>query len=386
MVNALPLFAEDNSALIKKYSDYYNSSIARYQTDFRKEKLRGCVDYIDNLKKLQSKFQTAGNLDGWEVTSKELTRFRDEPVITEKVSSPSELKDLQDSYSEHLDKLKITKSKQIVALKNKYIAKLEELKLKWTKSGDFKSAFLARDEIKRLNPSDISKSSTSMRNEPPENTIQNSAQTTQIPSNAKKNPQIPTQEIKLRDNSTIHPPGSIPTTLGAVFRRATLSRTELSPWPSDINATMYVSSDKSNKSSRNSFSRTTNSSDKRSIRVSLRTSNSNQIKSNLNLIIQYYTKPSVLSAKPNCIATKNIPIPYLDKRMVFVDLSPVSITSSSTSYSYSSYSAKVHANKFYGCILSIIDSHNNLIYQAVSQRQLSDSAKRLNKNTGNINN
>ncbi len=378
---SIQIFATDNTETIKKYSSYYDTNITKYETEFRKAKLRGCVDYINNLQDMQAKFQSSGNLDGWEAVNKELARFRDKPVINEKASTPSELRKLQESYSTRINVLEQTKNRQIISLKNKYVAKLEELKLKWTKSGNFKDAFLARDEIKRINQSEKIKSSTCALEQNAETNDHPPAQATAKPTPTSKQ-QAPTKPITHGDKTVVHPPGHTPHASSAGYKRASLSRTKLSPWPSGINASMVVSSSKSRTSNRTTWSKTVESADERSVKISLRTSDSNAVKTDLRLLLQYFTKPAGRSSAPHCINTKNIPIKYLDKRNLIIEMAPVAIASSSTSYG--SHSSHDDGYKFYGYILSLVNSDNKLIYQAVTERGLESEAEHLDMNTGNL--
>ena len=380
--NTVQLFGSSNTDLIKKYSEYYDTNINKYETEFRKAKLRSCVDYINQLQSMQANFQNSGNLEGWEAANKELTRFRDKPVVTETVSSPTELKTLQESHSAKTKNMELTKNRQIISIKDKYIAKLEELKLKWTKSGDFKDAFLARDEITRINRSDIIKNANCSLGESPESGKKTISNKTASSTPSSNKPIAPTETVVHHDKSVVHPPDYRTTNSG--YKKASLSRTKLSQWPSDIRATVFISSDKTRSSNRTTYSKTVESSDQRIVRINLQTSSSEMVKTDLHLLVQYYTKPSSRTSKPHCITTKNIPISYLDNKTIVIDMAPVSIESRSTSYgSYSNYDS---GYKFHGCIITVIDSDNKIIYQGVTDRGLNDLAKHIDINTGNIDN
>lgn len=154
LLNALSAFGAGNSRLIERYSKIYEDNINKYETDFFKQKQRCCIDYIKVLKTKRDKLQTSGDLDGWEALNKELSRFRDEPVVNEIVSSPADLRKIQDAYCKHLGQLEHKKHSQMVEFKKKYITKLESLQKKWTKEGKFEDAYAAKAEIKRVNESE----------------------------------------------------------------------------------------------------------------------------------------------------------------------------------------------------------------------------------------
>ena len=145
------------------------------------------------------------------------------------------------------------------------------------------------------------------------------------------------------------------------YKPASLSRTPLSPWPTPVAARVTVASDTSS-------SKYTRITDTRNVRIKLKTVKSDDIKTKLSLIVQYYVKPITGSSTLKLDTAKNIKIPYLDKRSVSVDIAPVS-----TTFVKSEHSA--YGDKIYGYIVSIVDDDNHLLYQAATKSVLNNYAK-----------
>jgi len=361
LVNVGRGLGSENSDMIKQYSEMYESSINKYEKTYFSKKQSSCIDYIRILKKKQKELQASGDLDGWGAVNKELARFRSQPVIKEKVKSPASLRAIQDAYCSHLDKLEQKKHTQIVSLKKRYIAKLEDLQKKWTKSGDFDDAYAAKAEIKRVNESEkIKRSETALAKQ---GVAENKSDASKPDSSSEESPEdtAPDKDIVLSDGSTVHPPGTTPRYNGMTYKPASLSRTPLSPWPTPVAARITVASDTSS-------SKYTRITDTRNVRIKLKTVKSDDIKTKLSLIVQYYVKPITGSSALKLDTAKNIKIPYLDKRSVSVDIAPVS-----TTFVKSEHSA--YGDKIYGYIVSIVDDDNHLLYQAATKSVLNNYAK-----------
>jgi hypothetical protein len=360
-MNSGVVFGSKNSDMIKQYSKIYENNISKYEKTFFSKKQSSCIEYIRILKKTQKELQDAGNLDGWGAVNKELTRFRNEPVVKEKVKSPANLRAIQDAYCAHLDKLEQNKHAQIISLKKKYIAKLTALQKEWTRSGNFNDAYVAKAEIKRVNESDkIKKSEAALAKCNSEKTSPDSSKSS---SSAEDSPEdaAPEKATVLSDGSIVHPPATTPRYQGKTYKPAALSRTPLSPWPTPISAKIYIASETDGAKN----SRIT---DTRNIKIVLKAAKSGDIKTDLSLIVQYYVKSVSGSSSPRLDTTKNIKVPFLDKRSVVIEVAPVSVT-----FYKSEHSA--YGDKFYGYIVSVVDSDNNLIYQASTKSVLSNIAK-----------
>jgi len=343
--------------VIKKYSELYKTGIKKYEDDFLSQKQRGCINYIKHLKDQKKALQQAGDLDGWAAFNKELKRFLDEPVIRNKVSSPASLRKVQDAYTRYVNKIESQKNNNIVALKGRYIAKLEELQKKWTKDGNFNAAYAARDEIKR-----ISSDEAIISIEKALEDKNRGAEEQHAGGAAKDIPKPPTSNIRLEGGGTIYPPGLSPRPVGMSQRPVVLSRTKVSPWPSVISAKINVSYDKSVSLVR--------------ARIALRTSNSSVVLGDLRVLLQYYSKPAAGSGgyrTRSCI-TKNMRLPYLGKRLVTIDVAPVRVAPNVRTYRSSGHRRTIGSDsgKSYDYILTVFDSDGKLVYQGTSNKSMAD--------------
>jgi len=384
---AASAFAAGNAQLIQRYSKIYEDNINKYETEFFKQKQRCCIDYIKVLKTKRDKLQTSGDLDGWEALNKELARFRDKPVVNEIVSSPADLRKIQDAYCKHLGQLEHKKNSQMVDFKKKYITKLEGLQKKWTKEGKFEDAYLAKAEIKKINESEkLTKAEKALAKH--NGSLSKPTGTAKLSSvkGRKSATKPPKENMVLKDGTIIYPPGISPRQRGMSHKPVTLSRSKLSPWPSSISVKINVSTDKSDNTRRSGYVTYGSSSDTRKARVSMRTNASGDIKKKLRLLIQYYTKAASGSSSPKLLTTKNILIPYLDKRFVSVDVAPVSISSSSTTYH--SYGSRRHSGltgeRVYGYVLSVLNADGNLLYQGITKSTLNSIVKVPDIKEGNL--
>jgi len=359
-------------ALVKRYSRIYSNNIAKYEKDFFKKKQRGCIEYIRILKNKQSQLQQSGDLEGWATINNELDRFRETPVVPHVVSSPEILHNIQATYRKHLQSLVKDKNTKIVAFTGQYLKRLESLKTKMTREGNFDDAFLVRDEINRVKHLDkylhaqhalLSESKTP-------DTVEKAAPDAQ---------EIPTENIEYADGTIVYyPPGTAPHTAGISYKPVSLSRTKISPWPSSVLPRIATTSEKSSNSRRNGDTIYGTASANIKVRANIRTSKSGTIKHDIYLIVQYYGKSVTGGTTPELIETRRAKIPYLDHHFVNIYFSGVDITSSiRTHRSFSGHRqiSDGDGQKFYGYIVSVVDKDNKLLYQAVSRPALNDVAR-----------
>jgi hypothetical protein len=380
MICTVTVYGASDSAFIKKYSDMYESGIKKYEEDYLRQKQQACMKYINLLKNKQKTLQAAGDLDGWAAFNKEQKRFINKPIVESAVSSPASLRKVQTAYIRHLTQLEQKKNTNTIALRNKYIAKLESLQKKWTKEGDFNAAFAAKDEIRKMK----SEAAASLTEESQTSSGQEDNNGANDNETEKVDIKAPTHNITRSDGSVIYPPGISPRAVGLVQKPVVLSRTKASPWPSVISARINVSSDKPGSSSRLGHSTYGTSTASIRVRISVRTSQSGIIKSNIRTVMQYYSKSGSGSSIPSVIATRNVTVPYVASKFVTIDLPPVKVTTST--YRSSSHRRVIggDSDKIYGYVLSIFDNKGNLLYQGTSRKSMGNVIKTPDMNDGNI--
>lgn len=137
-------------ALITKYEQ----CLAAIQTSIDKRLQEWPQAYAAELKKVERKLQTEGDLDGLLTVRKEMERFDREKVIPESatVTYPV-VRELQLKWRKVPETADIDKSKRIVLLSLSHIAALEDLKKRLTVQGKVEEAIAARDELERVRTS-----------------------------------------------------------------------------------------------------------------------------------------------------------------------------------------------------------------------------------------
>ena len=375
-----------HTELLKNYGDIYAKTIASYESEFRNEKQSWPVDYIKALQAYQGKLQALGDLDGWDLVNKELTRFRNEPKIGERVSDPAELRSLQDAFCSRADALTDEKSKKIVDLTDKYVSRLTILQREWTQSGDFNNAFAARDEIERVRSLEAVTAATDIVSKLEASKPEVEAEVP-VPQNPWQPTQPTSQIITREDGTLIYPPKVMPPSVqGRVLSPKSLVDTKNSPWQNTVLVKVWDSSDReSDDFEKNKLVGSVEgkvSSDSRQVRVALQTTKQEIIKQNLEFIVEYYAKPASGSGDPRRVEVKRINVPYLDFQPTYIEIAPVTIDSLSRTVSVGPHWQRESTvgNKFYGYIVSAVDSERKLLYQGASSETLGKLATAPDEN------
>jgi len=370
MVALVTVWAEtDNTELLATYRKIYDDTAASYENVHRMAMQAWPIEYIKALQTLQAKLQSSGDLDGWETINAELNRFQRDKTLTEVVSSPAELRALQLSFSSRSEEITAERDAKLEDLRSKYVSRLSTLQREWTQQGKFTHAFQARDEIARVGgPPKESVTSTEPEPEPP------------VPPAPVPSP-TPTETITQADGTVVYPSGvTAPTKQGMLFKTENLSRTEHSPWSPGVTVRIWDTSDKESDSfQRDHFVGDVDGkvkTDTRYVRAALRTAKPGVQARDVELQVQYYAKPAGGSGDPRLVTTRYTEIPVLDTRLVYVDLAAVSIDSVSRSVSIGPYRdhSKTVGDKFYGYIVSVLDSEGKLQYQGASSTTLGKQA------------
>jgi len=110
--------------------------------------------YLNDLRALQVKLQKEGDLDGWTDIKAEMTRFQQEESITASdLSARQDVAALQAKYIDAPGQAALDKSRKVIALSDKYLAKLASLQTDLTKQGKIDEALLVNEETKRVKAS-----------------------------------------------------------------------------------------------------------------------------------------------------------------------------------------------------------------------------------------
>jgi len=363
-----------DNQLIEKYRKIYDGTAEQYATEFSRAALSWSVKYTNNLQDLLVKSQASGNLNDWEVINKEVKRFQGSSTLSGASSSSSEIRSLQDRYRSQAEKLKAVKNSKVETLREQYVARLTALQQELTKQGKFDDAFVARNEIERVEGGSKVE---------PDNS-KNRQNTANIKS---ERISAATDVVSHADGTTVTPPGApAQNQEGVRFNEKKLSKSENSPFSSEVYIKLWESSDKGSESfERDKFIGTVDSrvkSDLRRVRVALRKSKPGTSLRDLKLQVEYFSKPASGSGDPRLFARKKVSISALDTRVVYVDFAPVSIESISRSIDVGRRDhSQTMGNKFYGYIITVLGSDGTVLYQTATSGTLAKLA-----NTTDLNN
>jgi len=388
-INAAEPVSTDPTA---RFRTIYDATLRKYETEFRGGSEAWAISYMKTLKALQVSKQKSGDLDGWAAINKELKRFQEETTLPEDVVSKStgDLHTAQTRYSKQRSELKDKKHRQVLDLKEKYTARLTSIQTELTKAGNFDAAFKAKAEIERVSAAPEVRAAEAY--------VASSANTQpkKSPSTAPPPPSAPaatprktvtdaTGRQTLDDGSIIHPLGRLPQNDSSmVFKRTTLSRTGQSPLAGGVSMTCWIGSKKTSTTSSSSdsyyySSRRKSKTDDRSIRLAIRSARPSRRTEVLRAYVQYFSRSTTKTlghVAPSMFQQKVFDLPHLDSRSIYVDLAPVTI--SSTSYSSSSYygssSTSRGGSQFYGCIITITTQKGEILSQEVTASQLKEHA------------
>jgi len=381
----------DSADPTARFRTIYAATLKKYETEYRGGSEAWTISYIKTLKALQVSKQKSGDLDGWSAANRELNRFEKELVLPKDIVSEStgDLHTVQERYLKQQAELEDKKHRQVLALKKNYTARLVDIQTELTKAGDFDAAFKAKAEIERVEAAPevveaeayLASAADGQPEKQPVATTAPSPEPTATTGRANK---PITGANTLEDGSIIHPLcRHPPNDSSMVFKRASLSRTSRSPLAGGISTTCWIGSKKSSstRSSSDSYysSRTKSRTDDRSIRLAIRSSRPGRQTEVLRAHVQYFSRPMVKTTghvAPSMFTEKMFELPHLDSRAVYVDLVPVSI--SSTRYSSSSYygsSSTSHGgSQFYGCIITIATPKGEILSQETTTSQLKSYA------------
>ena len=132
---ALQAQAEDIKPTFAAYEKAYEQDLAKVEADNKKAVEALPDQYVQSLKNLEQKFQKAGDLDSLVLVKTEEARFAKARKVSAEVLVPtvSELAVLQSRVIQVSSNIEVGRCKKVIALVEKYIAGLEELKKSLTK-------------------------------------------------------------------------------------------------------------------------------------------------------------------------------------------------------------------------------------------------------------
>ena len=373
---------------LEKLRSVYDSSLKKCETQYVTRKQNWPEQYLASLDGLRQKFQKAGNLDGWSAVDKEIKRFRNAGTITKQDidSAPEFINAVQSQYQGFDKTAEQDKSKQILALRDKYVAYLTNIQTSLTKDGRIEEALMVKSEVERVNKSGAVTAAEFMlaasTPQEPESGVSDEPAKPQ----PKATPDKPATEkaaepVKTSIGAIIYPAGTHPPSdNNMVYKRSSLSRTDRSTLSAGLSVNCWEggkrsSSTRSYSSSYSSYSSTRKStSESRRIRLSIGASQTGVEFPLLHVYTEFFTKPARAVAgriKPARSTAHHVKLENIGKPSVYIDLPTFSATSQRTS---GYYGRSTTGSGFYGCAISVFDGDGKFLFQGATLSQLKDYA------------
>ncbi len=337
--------------------------------------------YRTELESLQGRYQQAGDLNGWRAIDEEITRFRARPEIPAESSEtlPEVVRSLHAAYRQRISTVEIDRSRRIAQLTDSYFRRLQGLQIERTRAGNMTDALAFNNEIARVRELPVVAAITASMAEREAEAAQGEGGA-EVQAGAEE-PGRPPGASRLPEGVRIHAGMSAPRIPDLTFRPYSLSITE--PLRLARNLTVRAERAQSTEIKRSTSSyyyyssRTRSGSMHSFLRLGFRSPTVNQSCEGARLLVEFYGRS--LGARssrivPQSIGTQFFELPTIDSsQWVFVDLPPVSVHSSS--YSYSSLSSSSRSGtEYYGSVISVFGANNELLYQAFSAPALASLA------------
>lgn len=392
------------SAEVDSLKNIYDSNITAIDNEFGGKLRAWPDDYLKDLDTLQKKMQKAGDLDGWQAVNNEVIRFKSERSIpTSVLTAPaSDLQSIQKKFQILSVGIETEKSRRILALTEKYVARLTSMQKNLTVSGKIEDALLVNSEIKRVKAlPKVSAAEFALMTIEAEKVPESKAAVTPPVEEKKADTAAVTggaagaggDASKARVAGTL-PPGeaagdasgakiydgqAAPPISGVTFKSVSLSGTERMRVVKKVTASVMLG--KKSSTSVNTSAGVYTSSHERSgsvqncIRVTVKASNVSYVLDGLKVVVQVFVKDaSGKGGGAKEVRTEVVKLPKIEGgKQVCVEIPPV-VTSSSSVRSRSSYydtTSTVNSGQdYYGVVVSVFDESAALAYQGASSDKL----------------
>lgn len=350
--------------------------------------------YLDTLKAHQEKLQREGNLEGWSALNKEIKRFGNSRTISQKdmESAPKFIQAIQNRFHNVEKTAEMEKCKEVLELRDKYVAYLTRMKTSLTKQNQIESALKVNTEIKRINKSAAVMTAEFMSAESAASGSSGSTEAAPPETTEPKTPAVkqPIEPQKTASGVIVYPAGKHPPPdKNKVYKRLALSRTARSSLSGGVSVSCWKDSKVSSSTQRSSsyyssYSyKTRSTSDNHRLRLAIRTTQSELKFPEIHVYTEFYVKPRQTGrgrVNPSRARSNHVKLANVGKSSIYIDL-PTFSASSRTSSGY--YSNSTSGSEYYGCVVSVFDPDGKFLYQGASASQLRDhartSAPNLNK-------
>jgi hypothetical protein len=354
--------AADKAREVAALRTAFDAQLANIESDFTDKLLDWPDQYVRDLQALQKRLQAAGDLDGWQAADDEIKRFQNERQLqpATPAADRKEIRAVQEKYLAVPPRLDAERNRQILALRDQYVARLAALKRKLTVAGRIRDAVEANAEIERVAtlPEVVEAEQESRP-----------AGGARPPGGAPAGEAARARTTVLASGAKIYEGTTPPEIPGLTFRAIALQPTERARTLRTLSATAKLG--KTGEESKVSRERVrvyaADPSPKHILRVALRAFNQGGAVEGGTLVTQYFIRPPGRAsgkATPLLIGLHVVPLPRVDStRTVTADCAPVSLF---LRVDQSPLYFRGIVATFYGTIVSVFDGKRNLVFQAGS--------------------
>jgi hypothetical protein len=144
--------AAGTSNSVSSIQSAYTEALQEVILNHDKKSTRWPAEYIERAKAVQKQVQLAGDLDGWNAVDMEMKRFESARTIVETnlVTAPTALRLLQSEYLNITEKLALGRSREVMDLTSRHLARIEAQQKELTVAGKIDMAMAVNAEIKRV--------------------------------------------------------------------------------------------------------------------------------------------------------------------------------------------------------------------------------------------
>lgn len=370
---------------LSRLQGIYDKSMQKIDDKYSNSDLSSGIAYVSALQALQKSVQQKGDLDGWQTIQKEVLRYRKEHKLSNAnfVSSMPDLEAVQKKHVAPLKETPVKKSKEVLALFEKYLKRLESMQTDLTRQGKIDDALQINAEIKRLKASDrivIAKGQVASFEDMAK--ADGGGGLKEVKEVGKEEPKEKLPEKEEINGCMVYRGKRPPRRKGISFKSFSCRPTPLARHSRSMavsiqhsSASVVTSSDHSSYSS----SRSSRKNDY--ILVSMRVTGEEL--ENLRLYVQYFAKSvgrSQGKVVPREVKSIMVPVKKLGADYVYVEFPPVCTEAASTSYRHSlsssySSSASKSGQTFYGVVISVFDYEGKPVYQSAGPATLDKVAR-----------
>ena len=392
-------WAKTTEERIEACRDAFNASLSDIQANHETQIKRWPGGYLRALAELEKEERDKGELNTILLIRKEAERFRKEPSLANTRAEWVGLSTLQDEHRKKKDRIVMERDEGILALRDKYVTYLEDVKKRLTKSGKIDDAILIDKAIKdfksrvEVTSAEFTLALQTTRDKPaappvapaqPKPTEKPAKEASEVPE-----PSGPAKITQSSSGVKFDAGARRPASSRGALKTLPVRGTSLARLQRSLTCIAYVdktastertsSTSRSTSSYANAYSSgsSTSSSHATKLALVMRARRSDEVHVKPKVIILYFaTEERGDSSEPHPIASHYAELSHLDASGGCLYFPAVSTRSYAYRYvNRYSHQTSRSGTVFYGVLISIVDANGSILYQAASKAKLEDYAE-----------